>query len=229
MTRRTGNLTLFTMIQRERVLGQSSRSPGGGGVARRALQSKNSGMDGGFLVTGAALAGRIPEGLLNMAGRAFQDGVRAFQRKDLTMVKTGHIASAIMATHTVGSIELNVLGHKVGVITAMTINAGLGGQTKITRARPGMAIGARDGGAIEVRRMIDQLERGLGMLEHGLVGEVSRAPGLGGMAGGAILIGEHLRMYGRLRMAGGALGGRSLRGALGLMAVRALQLLVLTH
>ena len=45
------------------------------------------------------------------------------------------------------------------------------------------------------------------MLESGPVGEAGRAPSLGRMAGGTILIVEYLRVNGRLCMASGALGG----------------------
>ena len=127
MTRRAGNLALFAMIEGEGMLGELSRGPGGGAMASRTLQSKNPSMNGGFLVTGATLAGRAPEGFRNMTGRALQRRMGAFQRKDLAVVKVRHIARAIMATHTICAILLNMLGHKVGVSASVAIDAGLRG------------------------------------------------------------------------------------------------------
>ena len=127
MAHRARNFAAFAMIQWKGVLRQLRRSPGGGGVASRALQAKNSGVDGRFLMTATALVGRAAECLRHMAGLTIQNRMSAVQCKDLAMVKVQHIARAIMATHTIRAILLNVLRHKVGIRAAVAINARFGG------------------------------------------------------------------------------------------------------
>ncbi len=181
-----GNVRFLAVGERESVGPQMSRPPGSRAVAAVTCQSKESGMDGRFLMAAGAGRRRAFELLAGMARAAIQAGMLPIEREDLRVRKSRHAICAIVTLQAVAAKILEVLRHERGFDLAVAARASCLVNARVLRGAAGrawdMAGGTGQRLASLVYRMPDQGKRITGMIVIDPI-HLGRFPRDGGVAG----------------------------------------------